>query len=112
LFGSLENARVILKKFARITAPDTRIIAVTFDPYKTDNPLHSSYLLLNRRRGRLGGQIRMRVRYGKAVGEWFDYLFVSPEEMQEILRDTDWQIKELLNAEEANYVAVIQKKLS
>jgi len=112
LFGSLENARVILKKFARITAPDALIIAKTLDPYKTDNPLHPSYHHLNRRRGRLGGQIRMRVRYGKAVGEWFDYLFVSPEEMREIFRDTDWQIEELLNAEEANYVAVIQKKLS
>ena len=112
LFGSFENARAILKKFARITAPDARIIAVTFDPYKTDNPLHSSYLLLNRRRGRLGGQIRMRVRYGATVGEWFDYLFVSPDEMRDILSNTDWRIEKLLNAEEANYVSLIQKKSS
>lgn len=110
LFGSFENARTILKKFARITAPDARIIAKTLDPYKTDNPLHPSYHDLNRRRGRLGGQIRMRVRYAATVGEWFDYLFVSPEEMRDILSDTDWQIEELLNAETANYVAVIQKK--
>jgi len=112
LFSSLENARAILKKFARITAPDARIIAKTLDPYKTDNPLHPPYTRANQRRGRFGGQIRMRVRYGATVGEWFDYLFVSPEEMREILSDTDWQIEELLNAEEANYVAVIQKKLS
>jgi len=110
LFGSFENARAILKKFARITAPDARIIAKTLDPYKTDNPLHLSYLQLNRRHGRLGGQIRMRVRYGATIGDWFDYLFVSPEEMREILHGTDWQIEELLNAEEANYVALIQKK--
>jgi SAM-dependent methyltransferase len=112
LFRSKESARLILKKFARITAPDARIIAVTFDPYKTNNLHHLSYLRANRRRGRLGGQIRMRVRYGKAVGEWFDYLFVSPEEMRDILSDTDWHIEELLNAEEANYVAVIQKNSS
>ena len=109
LFGSTENARTILEKFARITAPDARIIAKTLNPYKTDNPLHPPYHLANRRRGRMGGQIRMRVRYGVTVGEWFDYLFVSPEEMREILTDTDWQIEELLNAEEANYVAFIQK---
>lgn len=112
LFGSFENARAILKKFARITAPDARIIAKTLDPYKTDNPLHPPYHRANRRRGRLGGQIRMRARYGKAIGEWFDYLFVSPEEMRDILSDTDWRIEKLLNAEEANYVAVIQKKSS
>ena len=110
LFGSFENARAILKKFASITAPDARIIAKTLDPYKTDNPLHPSYHQLNRRRGRLGGQIRMRVRYGATVGEWFDYLFVSPDEMRDILSNTDWRIEKLLNAEEANYVAVIQKK--
>ena len=112
LFGNLENARAILKKFARITAPDARIIAKTLNPYITDNPHHPPYARANRRRGRLGGQIRMRVRYGKSIGEWFDYLFVSPEEMREILSGTDWHIEELLNAEEANYVAVIQKKSS
>ena len=112
LFGSKDNARAILKKFARITAPGARIIAKTLNPYLTDNPLHPPYHRANHRRGRLGGQIRMRIRYGATVGEWFDYLFVSPEEMQEILSDTDWQIKELLNAEEANYVAVIQKNNS
>lgn len=112
LFGSLENAREILKKFARITtAPDARIIAKTLNPYKTDNPLHPPYHRANRRRGRLGGQIRMRVRYRAAIGEWFDYLFVSPEEMREILSGTNWEIEELLNAEEANYVAVIQKNI-
>ena len=112
LFGSRENARIILKKFASITAPDARIIAKTLNPYITANSLHPPYHRANRRRGRLGGQIRMRVRYGATVGEWFDYLFVSPEEMQEILCNTDWQIEELLNAVEANYVAVIQKKAS
>jgi SAM-dependent methyltransferase len=112
LFGSKDDARTILKKFARITAPDARIIAKTLDPYKTDNPLHPPYTRANQRRGRLGGQIRMRVRYGATGGEWFDYLFVSPEEMREILQNTDWQIEKLLNAEEANYVAVIQKKSS
>jgi 2-polyprenyl-3-methyl-5-hydroxy-6-metoxy-1,4-benzoquinol methylase len=110
LFGSFQNARAILKKFARITAPKAQIIAKTLNPYITDNPLHPLYHHFNRQRGRLGGQIRMRIRYGATVGEWFDYLFVSPEEMNEILHDTDWRIEELLNAEEANYIAVIEKK--
>lgn len=110
LFGSRENAKTVLGKMSRITAPDARIIAKTLNPYITDNPLHPPYTRANKRRGRMGGQIRMRVRYGKTIGEWFDYLLVSPEEIQEILKDTDWRIEELLNAEEANYVAVIAKK--
>ena len=110
LFGDAENAHLLLEKMNRITAPDAQIIAETRNPYQTDNTEHLQYHKLNRRRGRMGGQIRMRVRFGKTVGEWFDYLFVSPEEMRGIFQNTDWQIEKLLNVEEANYVAVIQKK--
>lgn len=110
LLGSPERARQILKKFHRITAPDAQIIAGTLNPYQTEKTEHLEYLELNRRRGRMPGQIRMRIRFGKTVGAWFDYLFVSPEEMREILKDTDWQIKEFIAPEQANYFAVIQKK--
>jgi SAM-dependent methyltransferase len=110
LFGSCQNARMILQKMSRITKPNAQILAGTLNPYKTDDRNHLQYHRLNKRRGRMGGQIRMRVRYGKIVGEWFDYLFVSPEEMTEIFEDTDWQIKELLDSEQANYIAVIEKK--
>ena len=112
LLGSRENAGKILKKMFRITSPEARIIAKTLNPYKTDNPLHLPYLHANRKRGRMGGQIKMRVRFGKTIGEWFDYLFVSPAEMQEIINAGDWQIEEFLDAEEANYIAVIKKKSS
>jgi hypothetical protein len=58
----------------------------------------------------MGGQLRMRVRFGKTIGEWFDYFFVSPEEMENILKDTDWQIKEFIEPEAASYFAIIVKK--
>ncbi len=110
LFGSFENAQLILKKFSRITAPDAQIIAGTHNPYQTTEPGHLAYHQLNRRRGRMGGQLKMRVRFGKVIGEWFDYLFVSPEEMQNILKDTDWQIKDFIELEAASYFAIINKK--
>ncbi|MDQ3323963.1 MAG: class I SAM-dependent methyltransferase [Acidobacteriota bacterium] len=110
LFGGFENARLILKKFARITAPDAQIIAGTRNPYLTCEPEHLQYHRRNKRRGRMGGQLKMRVRFGKTVGDWFDYLFVNPEEMQSILKDTDWQIEELLSAGEPQYFAIIGKK--
>jgi SAM-dependent methyltransferase len=110
LFGSFDAARLILKKFSRITAPKAQIIAQSRNPYQTTEPEHLAYHRLNKRRGRMGGQLRMRVRFGKTIGEWFDYLFVSPAEMQNILKDTDWQIKEFLEPEAASYFAVIGKK--
>lgn len=110
LFGDAENAKLLLKKLLRITSSGAIIIAGTRNPYKTDNPEHLEYHELNRRRGRMPGQIKMRVRYGKAVGAWFDYLFVSPEEMREIVKGTDWSIKELIESGKPSYVAVIGKK--
>jgi SAM-dependent methyltransferase len=110
LFGSPENAPKILEKFSRITAPKARIIAGTRNPYLTDDPAHLKYHEFNRQRGRMPGQIRLRVRYQQFVGEWFDYLFVSPEEMCGILKNTDWQIEKFLAPNEANYFAVIAKK--
>ena len=84
---------MMLKKLYRITTPDARIIAGTHNPYNTSNRNHLQYHRLNKKRGRMAGQIRMRVRFGKAIGAWFYYLFVSPEEMKKILSDTDWNVK-------------------
>jgi hypothetical protein len=58
----------------------------------------------------MGGQIRMRVRFGKIVGEWFDYLLVSPEEMEKIIAVSRWQIKKFIESEQAQYFAIINKK--
>lgn len=112
LFGDAENARLILETMNRITTPAAKIIAGTLNPYKTDDRNHLEYHKLNKKRGRMPGQIRMRARYGKTVGEWFNYLFVSPEEMKDILADTNWQIEEIIEQPEiANYFAVLGKKL-
>jgi len=110
LFGGAANAKEILKKFSRITSAAGTIIAGTRNPYKTDNTDHLEYHEFNRRRGRMAGQIRMRFRFGRLVGDWFDYLFVSPEEMVEIVKDSDWRIQEFIDAEKANYVAIIGRK--
>lgn len=110
LFGSFEESRKILKTLYRITSPDALIIASTRNPYQTDDADHLQYHKLNRKRGRMPGQIKMRVRFHKMIGEWFDYLLVSPEEMGKILDGTDWQIKRLIASEDANYFAIIQKR--
>lgn len=112
LFGSAKGAKLLLKKLYRVTSPDARIIAGTRNPYKTSDPNHLQYHRLNKKRGRMPGQIKMRVRFEKTVGAWFDYLFVSPEEMEDILSDTDWQVERFIGPEEANYFAVIRKKVS
>ena len=112
LFGSARGVKLILKKLSRITSVEARIIAGTRNPYKTNDSNHLQYHRWNKKRGRLPGQIRMRVRFEKAIGVWFDYLFVSPQEMEDVLRNTGWQVERFIAPEETNYFVVLRKKVS
>lgn len=112
LLGSAKGAKQILKKLDRITSPEARILAGTRNPYRTSNPDHLQYHQWNIRRGRMPGQTRLRVRSGKIIGAWFDYLFVSPEEMEELLEGSDWQVERFIGSENAGYFAVLWKNSS
>lgn len=109
LLGSFEKARKLLKRFHKMTSKNGLIIASTRDTYKTENPDHLEYHRLNRERGRMSGQLRIRVRFRKYVGRWFDYLIVSKKEMQEILKGTGWKIKEFIDSDNSEYIAIIEK---
>ncbi len=79
------------------------------DPSGPSEPCHLQYHRLNKQRGRMGGQVRIRVRYKKCATPWFDYLLVSREELQKIVADTGWEREEFIGASGARYIAVIRK---
>ena len=110
LFGSYEGAKRLLKKLGGITSEEGRIITSTRDVYKTDDLNHLSYHKLNRKRGRMAGQLKMRVRYEKYATPWFDYLMVSKEEMENILKGTGWKVNKFIEEPGgSNYIAIIDK---
>lgn len=109
LFGSRQRARWLLRRLQAMTTPQARIVAETLDVHQTDNPDHLSYLRWNRRRGRMAGQIRLRVRYGRLCTPWFDYLMVSKRELQSLLQGTGWEAERYLDSKAGMYVAVIRK---
>ncbi len=112
LFGSFDKARRILRIFHKITSDQALIIAETRDPYKTAEPVHLRYHKLNLKRGRLAGQIKMRIRYKNLINPWFDYLFVSKNELRGILKNTGWAIKKLINSPDPKspqYIAILKK---
>jgi len=110
LFGNLENARKLLKRFCTMTSEDALIIAETRDPSKTSNPDHLKYQEENRKKGRMPGQIRIRVRFKKFVTPWFDLLIVSKEEMKQILKGTGWIIQKFIDSGGSIYIAIIEKE--
>jgi SAM-dependent methyltransferase len=109
LFGGLRQAKRLLKDLFKITSNQGQIIADATDPYQTSEPAHLQYFKFNRSRGRMPGQLRLRIRHKKVIGQWFDYLFVSQKEMKEILDGTGWQIRKIFSDDGPSYIAVIVK---
>lgn len=109
-FGLLNNpqkAKSILKKLYKITSKEALIIAENTDPTST-NPDHTSYHKLNKSQGRLPGQLKIRVRYRKFIGPWFDYLFVTKKELETIINDTGWKVRKYIDGDN-DYIVVLGK---
>jgi SAM-dependent methyltransferase len=106
LFGSPSKARRLLRRLRPLV---DRIVAASNDPYTTEDSAHLGYQDRNRRRGRMPGQLRLRVRHRDLIGPWFDYLIVSPDEMATILEGTEWRVHRLLQESGSGYyVAVLE----
>jgi SAM-dependent methyltransferase len=110
LFGNPKKAKSLLKKLHKITSPEALIIAESNDPYKTKDPAHLSYHKLNQKRGRMPGQLRIRIRFRNFIGEWLDWLIVSKKEMREILQGTGWRIRKFIDSKKSSYIAIIEKE--
>jgi 2-polyprenyl-3-methyl-5-hydroxy-6-metoxy-1,4-benzoquinol methylase len=109
LFASRERCRWLLRRFHRLTSPQGRIIAETIDPYRTTNPDHLDYHERNRQRGRMGGQVRIRIRTGRRKTPWFDYLFVSKAELETLVEGTGWHVARYFDSLSVNYIAILEK---
>ena len=105
LFGSRGKARRLLRQLRPFVR---RIFATSNDPFGTKDPVHLAYHERNRNRGRMPGQLRLRIRYRDLIDPWFEYLIVSPDEMAEIVEGTGWEIRHLIRDEDSVYVAVLE----
>ena len=92
LFASAAKTKCLLRRFRTMTSSGATLIVGSLNVYETKDPDHLAYLAANRARGRMSGQIRMRARYRRFVTPWFDYLMVSPEEMDTLLEGTGWRV--------------------
>jgi hypothetical protein len=110
LFANRAQARLLLRRFLKMTNPGAKIIAESLDIYKRPLlPSHRKYHQLNTRRGRMPGQVKIRVRYRDLNTPWFDYLLVSKKEMREILDGTGWSVRQFISSKSTPYLAVIER---
>jgi SAM-dependent methyltransferase len=109
LFGTAARAPKLLRKLRKIVPPGGRIVATSLDPAATDDPSHLAYQAHNRTRGKLPGQLRLRVRYLDLATPWFDYLLVAPSEMAELAEDGGWRCSTFVRDDGPVYVGVLER---
>jgi hypothetical protein len=109
LLGSARGAKRILKKLSAVVVPGGSIIGETLDPHMSQDPNHLAYHAENRSAGRMGGQIRMRVRYKQYKSPWFDYLFLSREELEGLLEGSAWRLKEIIAESGPGYAVRLER---
>jgi SAM-dependent methyltransferase len=111
IFGTPRRARLVLSDLAASTKPSARIFVESTSAYYGGAPgFDRSYYRQNLQRGITPGQGRFRFRYEDLRGPWFNWLYVSPREMSDLLRGTGWRQSRVISAERSEpYVAVLEK---
>ncbi len=113
IFGSPQRLRALMTEWGHRTSNGARVLAESMDPYHGAPLLHPAYRRWNRERGRMPGQVRLRMRYKDWATPFFDWLFVSPSEMRGLLRGTGWHVRRFVgSAKSGPYVAILEKKPS
>jgi SAM-dependent methyltransferase len=110
LLASRSKGRRLLRRLHGITTERGRILGEILDPYPDAAPIHLAYHQRNRERGRMSGQIRIRIRYRDLASPWFDYLFLSRPELAQLVEGTGWLLARTIEDEGPVYVAVLEKQ--
>ncbi|QGN45978.1 class I SAM-dependent methyltransferase [Micromonospora sp. WMMD558] len=108
LIEGRERAPGFLAALAALARPGAQVIAHGTDPYGTRDPVHTGYHERNRRRGRLGGQLRLRLRYRELGTPWFDYLVCSAEELGALVHDSPWRLTDVDDQDAPYYLATLR----
>lgn len=95
LLESADHCPRFLGALRRMAGPGARILGIGLDPSKTDNPRHLAYQERNRRRGRLPGQLRLRIRFQHLATTWWDYLLVRPSDLRSLVEGTGWAVVDI-----------------
>jgi SAM-dependent methyltransferase len=108
LLGGERQGRRLLRSFAQLATDEGRILAGSYDPYVGASELARRYHARNRKRGKLGGVERLRVRYRQYATPWYDVLFASRDELTHLVAGTGWRVARFID-NGPGYVAVIER---
>lgn len=112
LAGDIPRMRRFLRDVREISKARGRIIGSTRIP-GTWIPPHLSYVKRNIARGRPPGLLTLRGRYRGRVGDWFDLLLLSPDDLAELAHSEGWEVVDVIyepRDDPTSYVGVLQRR--
>lgn len=109
LLGDPQRAGDVLHRLHDQTTPQGRIIGASRDRTTSSDPDVKDYVRRNLQAGRFSGQSRIRIRYRTYVTPFFDFIRLTPDELDRLLGGTGWVVNQILRQDDL-YVAVIDKE--
>jgi SAM-dependent methyltransferase len=109
LAGSAEETVALLRRLHGVTSPDGRIVFDTVDPYVGNDDADLAYLERNGDRGRMPGEVTIRITYGKLATPWFELLCLSVAELEGLVAGTGWRLAWQRDAEPPDWYGVLEK---
>lgn len=109
LLGNPKRAVWFLRRLRALTSSEGRIIGLNRDPYKTDVKEHLDWHKRNRRKGKMSGQGKIRVRYLNCTGPWLEFLMLSPKELKPIAKAAGWTVSGVIHDPGGQYAAIMEK---
>ncbi len=109
LAGGAEETVAFLRRLHAVTSPAGRIVFDTVDPHGEDDDADLAYLERNRARGRMPGEVTIRIRYGGLATPWFELLCVSTAELEGLIPGTGWRLAWHRDAEPPDWYGMLEK---
>jgi len=109
MLGTVPKTRRLLRKLLSVTTERARVLAGNSNPYPARTKTQRAYHARNRERGKLPGTLRIRLRYAQHVTPWFEWLFLSPRELEDVVAGTGWHVARVVREKGSSYVAVLEK---
>lgn len=109
--GNLAGLRTLFEQLRRCCLRRGRFLLTSVDVSKRWD--YESYFLVNVSKGRDKGQSRLRFRKGDMAKEWFDWIYVFPDDLHAIAGQTGWKVNEITydDKDPQYYAAVLENPL-
>lgn len=107
LAGTAEETVAFLEHLHSLTNPGARIVLDTVDPYADNDEADLAYVRRNTERGRIPGQVTIRIRYRGLATPWYDLLCVSAGELEALAEGAGWH-PVMLREDGADVYAVLE----